>query len=209
MHGEIAHTADASSSGPIVVLSGESDEGRMRSEADELILAIARDQNRAAFAALFTQFAPRLKSYLMRSGAAQAQAEELAQEALIAVWRKAALFDPSRASAATWIFRIARNLRLDTVRRETSFAAYRPDVSDALDPPETPESAQLARQRDEQVRAALSQLSAEQVEVLRLSFFQDRPHSEIAEQLQLPLGTVKSRIRLALQKLRAALEGDR
>lgn len=179
------------------------------SDADSLILAIAREGDRAAFERLFQSFAPRLKSYLMRQGAPAAEAEELAQEALVTVWRKAALFDPSRASAATWIFRIARNLRLDGLRHDRRADSYRPDVTEDPDPPDTPEALQLVRQRDERVRAAVAALSADQLQVLRLAFFQDRAHSEIAEQLQLPLGTVKSRIRLALQRLRAALEVDR
>ena len=182
---------------------------QLRSEADALIQAVARHRDRDAFAALFEHFAPRVKSDLMRLGTPAPEAEELAQEALVTVWRKAELFDASRASAATWIFRIARNLRLDAVRRDRSRpAAFEPDLSEAPDEPQTPETAALARQRDERVRRALAGLSSEQLNVLRLSFFQDRPHAEIAETLGLPLGTVKSRIRLALQKLRAALEGE-
>jgi RNA polymerase sigma-70 factor (ECF subfamily) len=175
-------------------------------DAESLILAVARDRDRGAFASLFESFAPRLKSYLMRQGALPAEAEELAQEALVTVWRKAALFDPGRASAATWIFRIARNLRLDGLRHNRHADTYRPDLSEEPDPPDTPEALQLTRQRDERVRAAVATLSPDQLQVLRLAFFQDRAHSDIAEALQLPLGTVKSRIRLALQRLRAALE---
>lgn len=179
----------------------------MEPDANSLILAIARSGDRDAFARLFSFYAPRLKSYLIRMGAPAGVAEELAQEAMISIWRKAGLFDPARASAATWIFRIARNLRLDALRRETSAAAYRPDPSDEPDPPASPEAAQLAQQGAAQLRTAMATLAPEQVEVLRLSYFQDRPHTEIAEQLNLPLGTVKSRIRLALQRLRNALEG--
>lgn len=188
------------------------DEGmnaRMRSPADALIVAIARHRDRDAFAALFEHFAPRVKGYLIRLGLPPAQAEEMAQDVLVAVWRKAELFDPARASAATWIFRIARNLRLDALRRERNAAAYEPDLSDAPEAPETPEVATLARQRDAAVHRALAELTSDQISVLRLSFFQDCPHSEIAEMLGLPLGTVKSRIRLALQRLRAALEGEK
>jgi RNA polymerase sigma-70 factor (ECF subfamily) len=176
--------------------------------ADDLIRAIARDRDRDAFVALFQTYASKLKSYLMRQGEPAAQAEELAQEAMVLVWRKAALFDPSRATASTWIFRIARNLRIDALRRDHRLEAYKPDPSEAPDPPVTPEGVQLARQRDERVRDALSGLAPDQVEVLRLSFFQDRPHAEIAQALNLPLGTVKSRIRRAVQQLRTVLEGD-
>lgn len=184
------------------------DDAALRSTADSLILAIARDGDRAAFVSLFHQFAPRLKGYLIRLGAPAAQADELAQEALVMVWRKAHLFDPDRASAATWLFRITRNLRLDAARRDRSAAAFEPDLTDAPDSPQTPEGLALGRQRDERVRSALAHLPQDQREVLRLSFFQDRPHAEIAELLGLPLGTVKSRIRLALQRLRSTLGGE-
>jgi len=175
---------------------------------DDLILRIARERDRTAFTALFESFAPRLKGYLLRQGARPAEAEELVQEAMVAVWRKAELFDPSRASAATWIFRIARNLRLDAARRDRHADAYQPDLSEEPEPPRTPEGIEAARQRDALVRTALAELPPEQLEVLRMSFFHDRPHAEIAQALRLPLGTVKSRIRLALQRLRASLEGE-
>ena len=174
---------------------------------DALILAIASQQDREAFQALFEHFAPRLNGYLRRLGVPAAQAEELAQDVMVSVWRKAGQFDPNRSSAATWIFRIARNLRVDLARREAS-AAFEPDLSETPEPPQTPEAVALARRRDERVRTALAELSPEQRQVLRLSFFHERPHSEIADELQLPLGTVKGRIRLALQRLRAALEGE-
>lgn len=177
-------------------------------DADELVLAIAQTRDRAAFADLFNAFAPKVKGYLMRQGLPGTEAEELAQETMVTVWRKAELFDPARAAASTWIFRIARNLRIDALRREGRAAAYRLDLTDEPDAPETPEAGHLARQRDARLRAELSRLPASQIEVLRLAFFQDRPHSEIAEALGLPLGTVKSRIRLALDRLRRALEGE-
>lgn len=207
MHGAIAHAVDGKLE-PGPVLSGHVDFARDGRGFDGLIVAVALQRDRDAFAALFDHFAPRLKGYLIRLGASPAQAEELAQDAMVSVWRKAELFDPSRASAATWIFRIARNLRLDAVRRDRLQAAYEPDISEAPEPQQTPEGATLSRQRDERVRVALLTLSQDQVQVLRLSFFQDRPHSEIADELELPLGTVKSRIRNALQRLRAALEGE-
>lgn len=177
--------------------------------ADEpaaLIVAIARNGDRRAFAALFGYFAPRVKSYMLRLGAAPEAAEELAQETLLSVWRKAALFDPSRAGASTWIFAIARNLRIDAIRRER-----RPKIED--DPTDTPEAEPGADtlvesvERDARLRDAIATLPADQAEVVRLSYFQDKPHSEIARDLDLPLGTVKSRLRLALQRLRGQV-GD-
>lgn len=169
-----------------------------------LIVEIAARGDRAAFEGLFAHFAPRVKSYMLRLGAAPDAAEELAQETLLTVWRKAAAFDPSRAAASTWIFTIARNLRIDRLRRER-----RPLVAD--DPSDAPESVrtpdvELASDEDcARVKAAIAALSDEQAEVVRLSFFSDKPHAEIAGELGLPLGTVKSRLRLAMGRLRALL----
>jgi RNA polymerase sigma-70 factor (ECF subfamily) len=208
MHGAIARDETTSAGSQAGRLVAGDPTPTMTRSSDDLILLVAREQDRAAFSALFESFAPRLKGYLVRQGARPAEAEELVQEAMVAVWRKAALFDPSRASAATWIFRIARNLRIDAARRDRHADAYQPDLSEAPDPPSTPEGLAAARQQDARVHVALAGLPADQREVLRMSFFHDRPHAEIAQELRLPLGTVKSRIRLALQRLRASLDGE-
>lgn len=172
---------------------------------DRLIEAVAQQRCRDSFAILFEHFAPRLKAYLMRAGAPASIAEDFAQDAMLVVWRKADLFDSSRARAATWIFTIARNRRIDALRRD-SHAPPTPDVSLAPDDPARPDDLLESDEDARRVRHAMEDLPAEQVELIRLSFFQDRPHAEIAASLGLPLGTVKSRIRAALQKLRAALE---
>ena len=169
-----------------------------------LILAIAASADRDAFAALFSHFAPRVKSYLIRLGAPGAAAEELAQETLLMVWRKAAQFDPARAGASTWIFTIARNLRIDALRRDRPAPAAE-DPSDAQ-PEALADAVMDAAQRDARVRSALQALPSEQAQIVELSFFAEEPHSAIAERLGLPLGTVKSRLRLAMGRLRALLE---
>jgi RNA polymerase sigma-70 factor (ECF subfamily) len=172
-----------------------------------LVVAVAASRDRAAFQSLFDHFAPRVKGYLMRLGAGSAVAEDLAQEAMLAVWRKAALFDPAKASAATWIFTIARNLRIDAIRRER-----RPEL-DPNDPalqPQAGEDADESLDRakaEDRLRVALAGLPREQSEIIELSFLAEKPHSLIASELGLPLGTVKSRIRLAMARLRLAL-GD-
>lgn len=172
----------------------------------DMIRAIAAHGDRDAFADLFNHFAPRVKSYLLRLGAPPELAEELAQETLLSVWRKAAAFDSGRAAASTWIFTIARNLRIDAFRRARR-ADPAEDPSDTPDAPKTPDDALAAVQSETRIRHALLSLPPEQAEVVRLSFFSDKPHSEIAEDLALPLGTVKSRMRLALSRLRDIL-GD-
>jgi len=169
------------------------------------IVAIAKERNRDEFAALFQHFAPRVKGYLVRTGASASLAEELAQETMLTVWRKAEQFDPARASASTWLFTIARNLRIDAARRTRDPSAFAAEIEPEA--PEEPFVAVARRQSQAVIREALKQLPAEQREVLSLSFFEDRPHSEIAATLKIPLGTVKSRVRLAVSKLRELVEG--
>lgn len=173
-------------------------------------VAIAADRD--AFATLFTYFAPRVKGYLVRSGSPAELAEELAQETMVMLWRKAASFDPDRAHLSTWVFTIARNLRIDHHRRHLDGAGHVniDDVWDADQQPAdagaAPEDQVLALQRERGLRAALAELPPEQSQVLRLSFFEEQPHVRIAEELNIPLGTVKSRIRLAVATLRRLLD---
>jgi RNA polymerase sigma-70 factor (ECF subfamily) len=172
-------------------------------DLNALLIAVAGRRDRSAFAALFDHFAPRVKAYLLRLGASPALAEDLAQEALLSLWRKAHMFDPAKASAATWLFTIARNLRIDTIRRER-----RPELSPEDFTPEGEPMADdgLALADDEaRLRAALKDLPADQIQVVELSFFADKPHSQIAAELGIPLGTVKSRLRLAMARLKRVL----
>lgn len=172
----------------------------------ELIHRIASNQDEAAFRALFGTFGPRVKAVLMRQGCDPQIAEDIAQEALLAVWRKASLYETGKGSVATWVFTIARNLRIDRIRRETAFQTLdddRPEeASDAPLPDEEVSSGQIQAR----VRGVLAGLPSEQVEVVTLAYIEGLSHSEIAEKLGLPMGTVKSRMRLAYQKIRTALE---
>lgn len=180
-------------------------------ELNEWMRAVAGASDRAAFAALFTHFAPRIKGYLMRSGCVDALAEELTQETMVALWRRAASFDPARARLSTWLFTIARNLRIDQRRRGGMPAAADADCSDADQQPAdldlAPDQQALAAQRERNVRTALAELPPEQAQVLVLAYFEEQPHARIAALLGIPLGTVKSRIRLAVAQLRRRLEG--
>lgn len=172
-----------------------------------LIEAIAATHDREAFTALFDYFAPRIKAVLVRGNTPPAAAEELAQEAMLTVWRKAVQFDRSRAGASAWIFTIARNLRIDVARREQRGKVLDLEASEFLEPPAQPDHELDAGEREQRVRAALSRLPDDQMRVLRLSFFEGKAHGDIAAELGLPLGTVKSRIRLAMNRLRDLL-GD-
>ncbi|QYC11890.1 sigma-70 family RNA polymerase sigma factor [Brevundimonas nasdae] len=172
---------------------------------DRLIEAVALRRDREAFADLFNYFAPRLKAWLVKSGATPGAAEDFAQDAMLAVWRKADLYDARKARAATWIFTIARNRRLDILRRDAR-PLPTPEIELVGEEVRRPDDILSMAEDAARVRDALSRLHPDQVEVLRLAFFMDSPHSEIARRLDLPLGTVKSRIRSAMSKLRLILE---
>ena len=171
-----------------------------------MLARVAQSRDRAAFAVVFDHFAPRVKSFMMRKGATAELAEDLVQDAMIAVWTKASLYSAERGSASTWIFTIARNLRIDRLCRESS--AHFTDLEN-FDAPsdEVPGDEALNRtQEDSHVARALAQIPPEQRELLILSYVEDVPQSMIAERLNLPLGTVKSRMRLAYRRMRKLLE---
>jgi RNA polymerase sigma-70 factor (ECF subfamily) len=171
----------------------------------ELIAAVAAGHGTAAFVALFNHFAPRLKAYMKKLGASDGPAEELAQDVMLTVWRKAASYDPEKSAVSSWIFTIARNLRIDALRREQRrvLDPYEPLLVPASLP--QPDAQIQSFERDRRIRAALETLPREQAAVVGLAFFGGKSHVEIAANLEIPLGTVKSRMRLAFQHIREAL----
>lgn len=169
----------------------------------ETIRRIRENRDEAAFVELFRHFAPRVKAFLMRSGADEAMAEECVQEVMATVWHKAAQFDPARASVATWIFTIARNKKIDVLRKQR-----RPEPEDLTWGPEAePDQSDVIglQQETAQLGEAIASLPDKQRELIEKAYYGDLSHSEIAEQTGLPLGTIKSRIRLALDRLRHAM----
>ncbi|MGI9424926.1 MAG: sigma-70 family RNA polymerase sigma factor [Hyphomicrobiaceae bacterium] len=172
----------------------------------DLLRRIAIDRDAEAFEELFEQFAPRVKAVLMRQGADAATAEELAQETMLMVWRKASYYVEGRGNAATWIFTIARNLRIDRIRRNKSWAEVDDDLSTHVSEDIPPDEQAMQNQTQVLVGDALKHLPPDQLEVIRLSYMEGLSQSEIAARLSLPLGTVKSRMRLAYQRLRGAFE---
>jgi RNA polymerase sigma-70 factor (ECF subfamily) len=167
------------------------------------ITAIAKDEDQAAFATLFRHFAPRVKAFLMKSGADEALAEECMQDVMATLWQKAHFYDPTRASVATWIFTIARNRKIDLLRRYA-----RPEPEDLpWGPEDAPDQADVLALQEENDRLAqaIRQLPVKQRTLIERAYFGDLSHSEIAAETGLPLGTIKSRIRLALERLRRAM----
>jgi RNA polymerase sigma-70 factor, ECF subfamily len=175
-------------------------------EAARLVGAIARDGDRQAFARLFAFYAPRLKTFLTRQGFGPGDCDDLIQDTMLAVWRKAGQFDADSGAVSTWIFTISRNLGIDRRRRQAR--RLKDDLTPAsdIDPAPSAEGELITREDDRRVRRALDQLPAEQAEVIVLSFFSQSPQTEIASLLGIPLGTVKSRVRLAMNRLRQLLD---
>jgi len=174
-------------------------------ELHALLHAVAEQRDRRAFAELFRYFAPRLKGFGLRRGMEPAAADELVQETMLAVWRKAASFDAARATVATWVFTIVRNKRIDLFRREVFVEADISELSTIPDEGAPADHSVSGIQASDALREAMRSLSPEQLQILQHAYFEDKSHRAIANELRLPLGTVKSRIRLALARLRAAM----
>jgi len=183
--------------------------GEVAAATDEELLArIGATQDREAFAELFRRYAGRIRAFLLKSGAEPGAADETTQEVFVSVWRRAGGYDPARASAATWLYAITRNRRIDMIRRRSR---PEPDPDDPLfapDPPVPPERALSNETRDDAVRQALEDLPEAQRSIVLMAFYEGLTHAEIAAAVDLPLGTVKSRLRLAFGRLRDALGGE-
>ena len=179
-----------------------------KSDADYLnglLMKVAVSQDKEAFKELFKHFAPRIKGFFQGQGSSADKADEVVQEAMVNVWRKSHLFDPTKAKASTWIFTVARNARIDLLRKENRPEPDFTDPSFFTDSEPQPDEIYERDDEAQRLQVVLAQLPEEQSKVLRLAFFEQKAHAEIAEELDLPLGTVKSRIRLAFKRLRKEL----
>ena len=171
-----------------------------------LIEAVTKGRDTKSFLELFNYFAPRLKAYMKKLGTTDELAEELVQDVMFTVWRKSDSYDPAKSAVSSWIFTIARNLRIDALRRQQR-RAFDP-AEPLLEPTPVPQPDARLTVADEQkrVRTVLEALPQEQAAVVSLAFYEGKSHGEIACHLAIPLGTVKSRMRLAFQRLREALD---
>ncbi|EBA02280.1 RNA polymerase sigma-70 factor [Rhodobacterales bacterium HTCC2150] len=175
------------------------------------MLAVRDARDRAAFAALFDHFAPRLKGFIMRSGTGSGQAEEIVQDVMLTVWRKADQFDPQKAQVAAWVYQIAKNRQIDVLRKENR-PLPEELKSDAQDSGRTDTDAgQILAVEQEalQLKEAISKLKPDQREMIEKAYLGELTHQEIKAQTGLPLGTIKSRIRLGLERLRHDLKDVR
>jgi RNA polymerase sigma-70 factor (ECF subfamily) len=179
---------------------------RPEDEHRSLIARIADSRDREAFKALFVHFGPRVKALMLKAGADHALAEDLVQDVMMAVWRKVDLYVPERGAVSTWIFTIARNARIDRLRRHSSRPYEDLDEVDLASDDPTSEDEVFANQRTVGIGQALAELPDDQRRIIELAFLHDKSQSEISEELSVPLGTVKSRMRLAYRKLKAGLE---
>lgn len=169
--------------------------------------AIAKHRDPDAFIALFSHFAPRLKGYMKSRGAPDDVAEELTQEAMFIVWHKAKTYNPALSAVSSWIFTIARNLRIDAIRRDRRQAIDAADPILAPIPAPAPDEALDALERPVRLQTALGALPPEQLVAVLLAFYLGQTHGDIAAAQELPLGTVKSRLRLAFLRMRTTLDG--
>lgn len=177
---------------------------------DDLLVRIGKDKDRDAFIRLFEHFAPRVKSFLLKSLRDNQLADDLAQETMLTVWHRAKSYDPSQAGASTWIFTIARNKKIDHYRKVSRGGMVLPDLDIEQETPEdlSPDALAIRQQREEHIASVLKELPEEQAHIVRKAYFEDKSHGEIAEEEGLPLGTVKSRMRLALERLRYHIGDD-
>lgn len=174
---------------------------------ESLAVRVAKDRDRKAFQQLFAHFAPRIKSFIMKQKVSDEVAEDLTQEVMVTVWQKAHLFDPDKARLSTWLFRIARNKFIDKVRRQKYIEVDVDNHVQVMEAAEKTDEPVIQMQDQKRILNALEVLKPDLRQVIELSFYKDMSHSQISEALGLPLGTVKSRIRIAFQKLRVEL-GD-
>jgi RNA polymerase sigma-70 factor (ECF subfamily) len=177
------------------------------SEQTVWMLAVRDDRDRDAFSELFDYFAPRLKGFIIKTGMSGAQAEEVVQDVMLTIWRKAAQFDPHRAQVSAWIYQLARNRQIDIIRKNN-----RPVPEELIEIPGAECDVSLILAMDQEARhlkQALSKLNENQRQVIEKAYMGELTHQQISEQTGIPLGTIKSRIRLGLERLRLELKGLR
>ena len=198
---ELNGFVDGMSSHQPSALGGGSDDERLA----HWLSLVAEKRDKISFGYLFDHLAPKIKGFLRKNGTSEVSLDDLTQEVMIKIWRYAGHFDKKKGKVTTWVFTIARNARIDLIRKENR---PEPDVNDPVmvnDPPHGSDDILFAKQTSTRISEAINDLPDEQQEILKYAFFEEKSHAEIAAQTGLPLGTVKSRIRLAFQRLKKTL----
>jgi len=173
-----------------------------------LMAQVVESRDRTAFSSLLRHFAPRVKGYLLRRGASEAQVDDVLQDVMLTIWSRAAQYDPAKSGLSTWVFTIARNRWVDRIRKECRPEVDKDDPAWVPNAPDAPDTALFASRDQHRIAQALASLPDEQATIIRLRYFDGISQAVIAEDLSLPLGTVKSRARLALKQLRELLTTD-
>lgn len=174
---------------------------------NSLLEKVSTDKDRDAFIELFEHFAPRIKSFLMKSGLSPDVADELAQETMLTVWNKAEQYNKAQAAASTWIFTIARNKKIDYFRKNSKAPLTKHDLAFSQPEQTLPDDELGKEQQQDKIAQLLSEIPEEQAELIQKAYFEDKTHQDIAQETGIALGTVKSRIRLGLERLRHLLDG--
>lgn len=169
--------------------------------------SIAEEQNARALSELFEVYGPKLKGWLMARGVGSATAEDIVQDVMLKVWTGAKLFDPAKASFATWVYRMTRNKWIDYQRKHSRMDVRDPELMKIIADDEVPSAEQnfMAQQNTDILREHISRLSEAQQMAIRMAFLEFKTHKEISAETGLPLGTVKTRIRSAVQALKASM----
>ena len=175
-----------------------------KNELSKLMIRVRDYRDELAFSDLFDFIAPKIKSYYIQNNVSSEIAEELTQEVLSTVWTKSDKYDPSKSAVSTWIYTIARNKKIDLLRKNKSFDIKEEDIREFLY--ENNQSDKIAQGEDrDQVDKINEKLDSNQRKIIKMNFFENKSHKKIAEELEIPLGTVKSRIRHILIKLQRIL----
>ena len=175
-----------------------------KSELKDLMVKITVNRDEIAFSNLFDFLAPKIKAYYLQNGLISENAEELTQEVMSIIWSKSDKFNPSKSALTTWVYTIARNKKIDFLRKNSKIKYNDDDIREFLyekNETDTIEENEI----EDQVSKINSQLDINQKKIIKMNFFENKSHKKIAEELEIPLGTVKSRIRHILIKMQRLL----
>ena len=175
-----------------------------KTELLSLIDKISSDRDEIAFSSLFDFIAPKINAYYLQNGLSKDNSEELTQEVMSTIWLKSYQYDPTKSAVSTWVYTIARNKKVDFLRKKSGKDMNEEDVREFLYTENMLDSISEGEIKD-QIDKISKELTEDQRKMIKMSFFENKTHKKIAEELEIPLGTVKSRIRHILIKMQKLL----